>query len=162
MNASGWGGVFLLTSSVVNGRNLYDPRKQITGATLTSRSITLGRTSTSAFLTEKTTAMIRPGRIVSGLSIVRSSVTPCNGYLFSTVAVHTAALATEGCNARRAELKLPHFLSPGSWNPRRSIGDGSRCFLADDLTRETLSSWLETTILFSLCTRYPEQPRHFR
>jgi len=37
------------TMSVVNGRNLYDPRKQITGATLTSRSITLGRTSTSAF-----------------------------------------------------------------------------------------------------------------
>lgn len=39
----------LPTMNVVNGRNLYDPRKQITGATLTSRSITLGRTPTSAF-----------------------------------------------------------------------------------------------------------------
>jgi len=110
MNASGRGGVFLLTSSVVNGRNLYDPRKQITGATLTNRSITLGRTPISAFLAEKTTAMIRPGRIVSGLSIVRSSVTPCNGYFFSTVAVHTAASAAEGCNAD-CELSLSHRTS---------------------------------------------------
>lgn len=33
----------------VNGRNLYDPRKQIIGAILTSRSTTLGRIPTSAF-----------------------------------------------------------------------------------------------------------------
>ena len=38
-----------LRRSVVNRRNLYDLRKQIIGATLTSRSITLGRTPTSAF-----------------------------------------------------------------------------------------------------------------
>lgn len=43
------GGCSLRRTSVVNGRNLYDLRKQIIGATLTSRSITLGRTPTSAF-----------------------------------------------------------------------------------------------------------------
>lgn len=43
-------GTFILaTERDGNRRNLYDPRKQIIGATLTSRLITLGRTPTSAF-----------------------------------------------------------------------------------------------------------------
>lgn len=52
--------------------------------------------SNKCLLTEKTTATIRP--LVSGLSIVRSSVTICNGYLSrrpAAAAVHTVVRAAK-------------------------------------------------------------------